>query len=150
EADAQWDLLLRNATSVQTRAVLESLVHTASLMATQENDPQGVEMLCTLQDYLAAHAFDPLLNLGQVVDAFGQSASIISRLCKKHFGMTFVDYISYLRMQKARALLSRTDLKLKEIVEQIGYSDVANFIRKFRLLEGMTPGEWRKVHAEEK
>ncbi|HML47602.1 MAG TPA: AraC family transcriptional regulator, partial [Clostridia bacterium] len=147
-ADAELAALLRIQTPAGQEAALRRLVHTASLAATQSQEAQGVETLRALQDFIAKHAFDPLFNMDKVVEAFGQPPSTLSRLFKRHFGMNFIDYVSYLRMQKARELLTATDLKLKDIVQAIGYSDVANFIRKFRIQEGMTPGDYRKAHRQ--
>lgn len=48
------------------------------------------------------------------------------------------------RHRQAVGLLSRTDLSLERIAEQLGYSDVANFNRAFRRWTGKTPGRWRR------
>jgi AraC-like DNA-binding protein len=99
--------------------------------------------LGTVREYLDANFSDPALSLDQVADIFGMSPFHLSRDFKKTFKVNFVDYISFLRINKAKHLLADTNIKIKDIVGELGYHDVPNFIRKFRLIEGITPGQYR-------
>ena len=47
-------------------------------------------------------------------------------------------------MDCAKELLINSDMQIKDIVAQIGYIDVANFVRKFKTYEGVTPGQYRE------
>ena len=73
------------------------------------------------------------------------SVSHISRTFREQQGQTFSDYLSSLRMNEMKRLLVETDLAVKQVVAEIGYSDVANCIRQFRLQEGLTPDAYRRV-----
>jgi AraC-like DNA-binding protein len=57
---------------------------------------------------------------------------------------SFSALLEEVRHRQAIGLLSRTDLSLERISEQLGYSDVANFNRAFRRWTGKTPGRWRR------
>lgn len=61
-----------------------------------------------------------------------------------HFdGSPLMQYVDGIRMTKAKQLLLGTDLKIKDIVEQVGLTDPNNFFRKFKKREGVTPLEYR-------
>ncbi len=66
-----------------------------------------------------------------------------SELFKREVGVGFSEYLNKVRMQKATKLLEIRDLKVCEIMELVGYSDTAYFIRVFRKHFGMTPNEYR-------
>jgi AraC-like DNA-binding protein len=104
--------------------------------------PDGT--ISAVKEYIDANFADPSLSLDQAAEAFGISPFHLSREFKRAFNTNFVDYISFLRINKAKHLLAGTDIKIKDIVGMIGYQDVANFIRKFRLIEGITPGQYRE------
>ena len=54
-----------------------------------------------------------------------------------------------MRLQKFKRLLTETDKTIKDCVMEIGYCDVPNFLRKFKSIEGMTPGQYRAMNGGE-
>ncbi|MBE1445334.1 helix-turn-helix domain-containing protein [Paenibacillus sp. OAS669] len=67
----------------------------------------------------------------------------LSQYFKDQTGVTLLDYTTSLRMEAAKQLLTEQDLPLKVIAEQVGYYNVSSFIRRFKQLVGVTPGEYR-------
>lgn len=67
----------------------------------------------------------------------------LSQLFKKEVGMNFLEYVTDLRMQKAKELLRGSSGKIYEIAEQVGYQDVQHFGRLFKKKTGMTPKAYR-------
>ena len=85
------------------------------------------------------------LSLDDVANAVFLSAGYLSIIFKEETGYTVLEYITYIRMQKARELVLRTPaLKVKEIAEQLGYNNVQSFIRYFKKYYGVTPMAFRK------
>ena len=84
-----------------------------------------------------------------MADVFGLSASYLSKLIKEQTGFTFTQYVWDLRVTTFKEKLISTDEPIKNLVCEIGYVDVANFTRRFRESEGMTPGQYRQMHREE-
>ncbi|MCR2822995.1 helix-turn-helix domain-containing protein [Lederbergia panacisoli] len=84
------------------------------------------------------------LNLELLAATFSLSTSYISRFIKEQTGFTFTQYIWNLRSEEFKRQLLETNLPIREIVKDIGYVDVANFTRKFRNEEGLTPGQYRQ------
>jgi two-component system response regulator YesN len=69
--------------------------------------------------------------------------SHLSRLFRERTGATFSEYVTSVRMNKAKKLLTGSALKVYEIAEQIGYLSVPHFNTTFKNLFGMTPKEYR-------
>lgn len=90
------------------------------------------------------HFNDNNLGLESVAEEFTVSANYLSRFFKQETGCSFIQYVTMLRMDRARELLVNTDKQIKDIVADIGYIDVANFVRKFKNYEGITPGQYRE------
>ena len=52
-------------------------------------------------------------------------------------------------MDRAKELLLNSDMQVKDGVAEVGYIDVANFVRKFKNYEGVTPGQYREKMRKE-
>ncbi|MGQ9779955.1 MAG: helix-turn-helix domain-containing protein [Bacillota bacterium] len=63
----------------------------------------------------------------------------------KYCGCTFLEYVTRYRIMKAKELLRRTNLSIKEIAAQVGYTDLAYFGRVFRRETGQTPSKYRNL-----
>jgi two-component system, response regulator YesN len=74
---------------------------------------------------------------------FNMALPNLSQYFKDQTGETLLDYTTSLRMEAAKQLLTERDVPLKVIAEQVGYYNVSSFIRRFKQLVGMTPGEYR-------
>jgi len=85
-------------------------------------------------------------SIQQVADRFGVSVSNLSHQFRNRFSTTISAYVCEKRMEKAKELLSQTDLPLRSLVRDIGYHDTSSFIKKFKQHTGHTPGEYRRVY----
>ncbi len=97
-----------------------------------------------IKEYILENYTDYSFSLQLVSDKFNVSLSYLSQYFKDKTGMTILDYITNLKMNKAKTLLTTSDLTLKDIADQIGYSNVSSFIRRFKQVTSMTPGEYKK------
>ncbi|WP_168120113.1 helix-turn-helix domain-containing protein [Paenibacillus sp. HB172176] len=86
------------------------------------------------------------ISLDRIAEHFDLSASNLSRLIKEQTGESFTDYIGNLRLKYIKKQLKETDTPIKTIIADAGYLDVSSFIRKFKGIEGVTPGQYRKSH----
>lgn len=90
------------------------------------------------------------LSIQMVSDHSNLSPNYLCSLFKKQTGSTVNDFIIRVRMDKARILLEKTDLKLYEITERIGMTDSNYFSTLFKNEYGVTPSKYRRNYAAEK
>ena len=101
------------------------------------------QMQCVLR-YIEDNLSEDL-SLESVTDSMGISYHALSRYLKQRFGMTFLEYVTAKRMERARKYLLETPMTVDEISRQIGYLSTASFIRNFNKVEGVSPGQYRKI-----
>jgi two-component system, response regulator YesN len=88
------------------------------------------------------------LSQKEVAEHVHLNASYLSVLFKEHVKMTFSEYLTRRRIQRAKDLLISTNLPINEIAEESGYRTAKYFIKIFKELEGMTPSAYRKANDE--
>lgn len=101
----------------------------------------------TLLNFIDSHLAD--INLTLLADAVGMNQNYLSQYFKKHFGITFVDYVTRKKIDRAKELLVTTSLTCKSIGESLGYHDPNVFTRTFKKMEAVTPNEYRRLHQNE-
>lgn len=74
----------------------------------------------------------------------------LSRVFKREMGVNFSEYLTEYRMKKAKEWLEQTNMKVSEIAKQLNYTNPTAFIRTFRKVYGMTPGQYRSQIANSK
>ncbi|MGB4658714.1 MAG: response regulator [Mobilitalea sp.] len=79
--------------------------------------------LLTSLNYIKDNLGNQNLSLQMIADYIGVSKNYYSKAFKEATGVNFIDYITRLRVEKARNLYRYTDFKIYEIAEQVGYSD---------------------------
>lgn len=129
------------------KALEEEFVRLCQISALKQQE-RAKKSKYNLMDYVIAHYTDPALSLTSISVASGLSASYVSRLFKEETGCTFVSYVHNLRIQNAKRILESTELLVKDIAAECGFVDQTNFIRCFKLSEGITPSEYRKLKKE--
>lgn len=67
-----------------------------------------------------------------------------SRAFKEEMGLTFVNYLTDLRMQHSVQLLENTALRVQNIAQSVGYANVSYFSTLFKKKYGMSPYEYRR------
>lgn len=90
------------------------------------------------------HNYHENLKLETLAPLFGYNSSYLGRLFTKKMNMNFNSYLDRVRIAKAKELLDEDSLKVYEIAERVGYSNVDYFHRKFKKYERTSPAEYRK------
>ena len=82
------------------------------------------------------------LRLKDVAEAVAISPQYFSKIFKKELGVNFIDYLTSVRIEKAKEMLKDGSLSIKEICYEIGYNDPNYFSRLFKKIEGVSPTEF--------
>ena len=93
--------------------------------------------------YMKEHCTEQHLSLGEVADHVYVSQWHLSKLLNRETNQSFFDLLGGMRIGLAKKLLADPALRIHEIAEQAGFSDVAHFSRTFKKVTGCTPGEYR-------
>lgn len=101
------------------------------------------------REYIAEN-YTKDISMMELAEKFYVSPYYFSHLFKKKTGNTFQNYLTCMRIEKAKKLLEDTELKIYEICELSGYTNVNHFIKIFTKTVGMKPGEYRKKYLFDK
>jgi AraC-like DNA-binding protein len=83
------------------------------------------------------------LSLGQVAKAVNTSTFYFCKIFKKFTGVNFTDYVSRVRIEKAKNLLLNPNVRISEIAYAIGFQSLTHFNRVFKKILGQSPTEYR-------
>lgn len=89
------------------------------------------------------------IALDDVAEQMGLSATYASKQIKAYTGTNVVNYINNLRIEHAKELLETTKMSSNEIGAYVGFRYSQSFIRSFRKIVGMTPGNYRSLHKKD-
>jgi len=95
--------------------------------------------------YMRQHYQEPL-RLEEVSSAVGFNATYFSTLFKKETGRNFTDYLTELRIEKAKELLCGDNLSVQDVAEMVGYQDLKYFSRLFKNTTGVSPSDYKKLY----
>ncbi len=116
--------------------------HAEMLAEHATTDVRAAAIHDTVQ-FMSEHAGDALSS-ADLARRARMSPSAYSRLFHRIIGVTPIDYLARLRIQRARRLLSGGNMPLTAIAIETGFYDAAHFTRTFRRLVQCTPGQYRK------
>ena len=101
------------------------------------------DAIAASKSYIEAN-FTKNITLEDVSREVNISSYYLSRIFKEGTGENFIDYVTKLRIEKAKELLSTTQYSMKEICSICGYSDPNYFSKSFKKNVGVTPTEYRE------
>lgn len=87
---------------------------------------------------------DEDVSLKAVTDSLFMNRTYISEAFKQKMGISFTEYLTIVKMERAKKLIGDGRLKGYEVAELLGFKDIEYFSRLFKRYEGCTPTEYRK------
>ena len=103
------------------------------------------EMMKQLMAYLETHISDPDLKIEDLADAVHLGRSVFYGKIKSIVGMTPVDFVRHIRIQRAEELVIKSAYSFSQIAYEVGFSDPKYFSKCFKKETGMTPSEYRTM-----
>lgn len=99
------------------------------------------EFFTMVQDYVERHLAEPL-SLQSVCRRFSISQTYLSRLFRKYTNQSFNNFLTVLRINRAKTLLLGENVRIKDVAAMVGYNDQFYFSRLFRSVTGTTPTDF--------
>lgn len=93
-------------------------------------------------EYIKSH-YNSEITLEEVAGYICVSSYYFSKIFKEYTGKNYVDYITELRIEKAKEMLKSGERSIKDICFEVGYNDPNYFSRVFKKVEGVTPSEFK-------
>jgi two-component system response regulator YesN len=105
-------------------------------------DARKVTQIRPTINYIDAN-YDKPITLADMAGVSYLSVSRLAHLFKEQMGITIIDYLTSVRIERAKQLLLATEQSCTEICFQVGYNNQSYFSRTFKELVGMTPSQFR-------
>lgn len=96
------------------------------------------------REFMKDNFNNPELTLKTVADHVGFNEKYFSTRFTKECGCTFITYLNDLRIKRAQELLVRTNMKMYEISDSVGYASVEYFNHMFKKKLGISPRDFRQ------
>lgn len=130
------------ALSPNDASMKNAYVQLAIQQIREEREQRTSNMLDKAITYIVERYQDDV-SLEDVAEHVHLNPYYFSKVFKQQTGETFIDYVTRLRLEKAKVLMENLELSLKEVCYQVGYNDPNYFSRVFKKVTGMTPTEYR-------
>lgn len=141
--------LLSYPDTVWLEQELINLIIRLSQVQSRKMEEEIIKNRHDIISYVQEHYRDKELSLDLLSSLFSLSFSYIGRIFKDETNTTFKNYVTELRYAYVKEQLRNTDDAINDIIHNAGYSDAANYMRKFKLHEGITMGQYRSQLRKE-
>lgn len=126
----------------------KKMISQAITIRDQNSGNKNRSILKTAVDFIDEHYMDEDISLNTAANVANVSSNHFSALFSQNMGQTFIEYLTSLRMNKAKELLRCTGMRSSEIAGKIGYKDAHYFSYLFKKTQGMTPSDYRKARED--
>lgn len=131
------------STVEQTKRYLRDVFETAIELRETVSRKKYSSLLKDARNYIEQHYDDETISLNTVAASVNLSPNHFSTIFSQETGQTFIEFLTYVRMEKAKELLRSSSLKTAEIGYAVGYKDAHNFSYLFKKTQECTPREFR-------
>lgn len=149
EQEDTEDVLSESSKSLENAiAYAKKIISQAIALRDQNSGNKNRSILKTAVDFIDSHYMEEDMSLNKAANAANVSANHFSALFSQNMGQTFIEYLTNLRMNKAKEYLRCTSMRSSEIAGEIGYKDAHYFSYLFKKTQGMTPSDYRKARED--
>jgi two-component system, response regulator YesN len=113
----------------------------------QNRNIQHTGVFTKTKEYIWSN-YNQEISLSKLAEAVGINPYYLSHLFRKEMGISFLEYLTSVRMSIAKSLLKQTSMSIMEICLEVGYQDPSHFAKIFKMKEGTHPTEYRKKLIE--
>ena len=119
----------------------QHLAMVSNQLVVRQEHPEPA-MVSRAKEFIEDHQAEDL-SLTDVARAVNASTFYFCKVFKKSTGINFTDYVSRVRIEKAKNLALNPNLRISEIAFEIGFQSLTHFNRVFKRITGMSPTQYR-------
>ncbi|WP_143709706.1 helix-turn-helix domain-containing protein [Salipaludibacillus agaradhaerens] len=151
EIDVEYDALYEELLTIHMKEDIEKWFKTKLIcplieIFSKRRESQFQNISEKMMDLIHKH-YDTNITLEEYAEKMHYNANYLSSVFKQETNYTFSEYLAKYRFKKAKQWLIETNMTVKEIADKLQYKNSQNFIRSFKKLENMTPGQYRKEYS---
>lgn len=120
---------------------IESLRSIINKLECSSTDNEVVRRMCSC----VLESADGEISLKMIAGKLFMNRTYLSEVFRQKTGLQFVEYLTMVKMERAKILLAEGRLKTYEIAEKLGFKDIEYFSRLFKRYAGMPPMEYRQM-----
>lgn len=124
------------------KSLYEDFIHLAHKQRTNQKYSKPIQNCC---DYIENHLGEPI-SISVLAKRIGYSDYYLSRKFKAETGDSVGDYIKFAKIERAKLLLTTTQMSIQSISDSLGFGTRNFFSETFRKIAGMPPAAYRKKH----
>jgi two-component system response regulator YesN len=102
------------------------------------------KILIRIKSYCESYYYDDI-TLESISEYVSMNKNYFCSFFKKHTGENFWNYITRIRIEKAKDLLAKSNIKANIVGEKVGYKNASHFGRVFKQIVGLTPAEYKQL-----
>ncbi|MDO4541987.1 MAG: PocR ligand-binding domain-containing protein [Bacillota bacterium] len=121
----------------------KNMVRIFSEEVKKSKGPENLQAVYAAADYIQDH-FKEKISIASIAQEVHLSSSYLSHIFSQTFGYTITDYITYVRLEHAKSILSKGSTTISEAALDSGFEDISYFSRVFKKVEGISPREYKK------
>ncbi len=125
------------------RFYMQELMYRALELSNQALESQSKKLIKKAMGYIEENYAKDSISLNEVAGAVEVSANYFSTVFRQETEMTFTEYVTQKRMEKAKQLLRQTERQSGDIATEVGFKDPHYFSFVFKKTQGCTPREYR-------
>ncbi|ACL74535.1 response regulator transcription factor [Ruminiclostridium cellulolyticum] len=129
-----------NMSNLQGEFLKQCLSAASHINGFKQGNPQFI--VCEVKNYIKQN-YCKDIKLKEVARHFYMNSVYLGQLFKKVSGVQFNDYLNNVRVEEAKKLLQRTDMKVSEISSAVGYNDPKYFLSKFKAITSLPPSAFK-------
>lgn len=121
------------------------LLETETAIREMLQNKRSYSLMRKAKEYTMEHFVNPEFSASEVAEFVYLSRNHFLKIFKEEMGITFWDYVTQVRMEKAKQLLKQTNDTVYTISNKVGYESQYHFSRKFKKLFGVSPNDFRNL-----
>lgn len=134
-----------NATS-KLRELTLLITHMVEKAFSEHSNKRPQVSIHVAKDFIESHLSEDIAA-EEVAQYLNISVSYFSTIFKQQYGMTFIEFVTQARIERAKSLLSITKKSISDVAKSVGYTERRYFNKVFQKRVGMLPSEYREQNG---